>query len=104
MGGRPHLIPALIIAVMLVVAIASLPYGYYQLLRWVTCAVAVFIAVMGYRWGKVWATWVFGLVAILFNPLWPIHLTREIWRPIDLVYAVLFITSVFVLREPAKPR
>jgi len=104
MISRPHLIPALVVAVMLVVAICSLPYGYYQLLRWCTCGVAVFIAVMGYRWGKIWATWVFGFVAVLFNPLLPIHLTREFWRPIDLVCAALFFTIVFVLREPAKPR
>jgi hypothetical protein len=104
MSGRPHLIPALIVAIMLVVARAPLAYGYYQLLRWVTCGVAVFIAVMAYRWGKVWATWLFGLVAVLFNPLWPIHLTKEIWTPIDLACAVLFITNVFVLREPTKTR
>jgi FtsH-binding integral membrane protein len=99
MRGRPHLIPALVVAVMLVVAIASLPYGYYQLLRWVTCGVAVFIAIMAYRWGKVWATGIFGLVAVLFNPLLPIYLTREIWRPIDLTCAVLFIVSIFILKE-----
>ncbi|MCX6009230.1 MAG: hypothetical protein NTW48_04235 [Chloroflexi bacterium] len=104
MRGRPHLIPAVIVGIMLCVAVAPLAYGYYQLLRWVTCGVAVFIAVMAYRWGKVWATWVFGLVAILFNPLWPIYLTRAIWRPIDLACAVLFVTSVFVVREPTKPR
>jgi hypothetical protein len=102
--GRPNLIPAVIVAIMLCVAVAPLAYGYYQLLRWVTCGVAVFIAVMAYRWGKVWATWVFGLVAILFNPLAPIHLTKQIWQPIDLACAVLFVISVFVLREPPKPR
>ena len=104
MKGRPHLVPALIVAIMLVVAIAPLVYGYYQLLRWVTCGVAVFIAIMAYRWGKLWATWVFGLVAVLFNPIWPIYLARGIWRPVDLACAVLFITSVFVLRGPTKPR
>ena len=104
MSGRPHLIPALIVAIMLVVTIASLPYGYYQLLRWVTCGVAIFIAIMAYKWGKAWATWIFGLIAVLFNPFWTIHLTRDIWRPIDLACAVLFITSVFALREPAKSR
>ena len=99
MRGRPHLIPAVIVAVMLCVAVAPLAYGYYQLLRWVTCGVAVFIAVMAYRWGKAWATWVFGFVAVLFNPLWPVYLTRDIWRPIDLACAVLFVVSTFILKE-----
>lgn len=94
---RPHLIPALLVAVMLIVAVASLPYGYYQFLRWVTCVTAVYIAVMSYTWNKKWATWVFGAIAILFNPLFPIYLTKEIWRPIDIFAAILFIVGIFII-------
>jgi hypothetical protein len=100
LSRRPHLIPSLIIAVMLIVAVASLPYGYYQLLRWVTCAVAVFIAFKSYGWHKTWAVWLFGAIAVLFNPIVPIHLTKEIWQPIDIVSAILFGISAFMLRKP----
>jgi len=96
----PHLIPSLIIAIMLLVAVAPLPYGYYQLLRWFTCAVAAFIVVKSYQWKKTWAVWLFGAIAVLFNPIFPIHLTKEIWQPIDVVSAVLFGISVFMLRKP----
>ena len=100
MKGRPHLVLALIVAAMLVGAVAPLPYGYYQFLRWITCGVAVFIAFEAYSWKKIWATWVFGIIAVLFNPLIPVHLTKEIWQPIDLVCALLFGTSTILLREP----
>lgn len=102
MNNRPHLIPALSSAVMLLGAIAPLPYGYYQLLRWVICGVAIFTAVSAYRWGKTWATWLFGVVAALFNPIVPIHLTREIWQPIDLAAALLFGLSILFLSKPVK--
>ncbi len=102
MGKRPHVIPAVIVAVMLLGAVAPLPYGYYQLLRWVTCGVGVFIAVEAYRWGKIWATWLFGIVAVLFNPIIPIHLTKEIWQPIDLGCALLFSLSLLLLKAPAE--
>ncbi len=92
--ARPHFIPASIITVLLIVAVFSLPYGYYQFLRWATCATAVYIAVMSYKWDKKWATWLFGAIAILFNPLFPIYLTKEIWRPINVVCAVLFSLSI----------
>ncbi len=101
MEKRPHLIPALIVAIMLLVAVAPLPYGYYQFLRWVTCGVAAFIAVKGYTWKQTWATWLFGAVAVMFNPILPIYLTREIWRPIDLAVALLFVLSILLLREQA---
>jgi len=102
MKDRPHLIPALVAAIMLFVAIAELPYGYYQILRWVVCGVAIYIAYMAYRWRKVWATWVFGFVAALFNPIIPVHLTKEIWQPIDVICAILFALSPLLLKEPSQ--
>lgn len=36
-----------------------------------------------------WA-WVFGIIALLFNPIIPVHLSREIWAPIDIMAALIF--------------
>ena len=102
MKRRPHLILALVAATMLFVAIADLQYGYYQILRWVVCGVAVYIAYMAYTWGKVWATWVFGFVAVLFNPIIPVHLTKEIWQPINVICGILFGLSPLFLKEPRQ--
>jgi len=41
---HPHLIPAIIAALILLGALAPWPYGYYQLLRFVVCGVAVYVA------------------------------------------------------------
>jgi hypothetical protein len=102
MKVRPHLIPAIIIALLLLFAVASLPYGYYQFLRWTTCVTAVYIAVMGFIWDKKWATWVFGAIAILFNPIFPVYLTKDIWRPIDITCAVIFLCSIIFLFKPKQ--
>ena len=96
---RPHLIPSLIAATMLLGALADWPYGYYQLLRLVTCGASVYIAVLAYSWEKVWATWLFGFIAVLFNPLLPVHLPRELWQPIDLIFAVIFVAIAFILKD-----
>lgn len=99
---RPHLIPCIITALMLVGALGRWPYGYYQLLRWVTCGAAVFVAFVAYNWEKLWATWLFGFIALLFNPVIPVHLSREIWQPIDVVCALLFAIIALALREPRQ--
>jgi hypothetical protein len=99
---RPHLIPAIIAAVMLLLALASWPYGYYQLLRLVVCGVSVYVAFMAYQWQKIWETWTFGFIAVLFNPLIPIHFSRELWQTIDVICALLFILSVFILKNPVE--
>ena len=102
MKNRPHVYPAIIAAIMLLIAILPLPYGYYQFLRWVVCGIAAFIAFEAYNWGKTWAIWLFGIIAILFNPIIPVHLTKEIWQPIDLVCALLFSLSILLLEAPSE--
>ncbi len=55
---------------MLFWALADNPYGYYQILRWVVCGLTRYLA---YRNDKnVWA-WIFGVTAVLFNPIAPIY-------------------------------
>jgi hypothetical protein len=97
--SRPHLIPSIVAALMLLGALGDWPYGYYQLLRWVICGAGIWVAVTAYNWQKLWATWLFGIIAVLFNPLIPIHLSRELWQPIDLICALLFIVNIFLLKE-----
>ncbi len=99
---RPHLIPSLIAVTMLLISLADLPYGYYQLLRFVTCGVAMYVAYTAYKWQKVWVVWLFGFVALLFNPLIPIHLSRELWQPIDVLCALTFTVIAITLKNPVK--
>ena len=87
---------------MLLGALFNWPYGYYQLLRFVVCGVSAYIAFNAYQWQKIGVGWLFGFVAFLFNPLIPIHLSREIWQVIDFICAILFIVSAFILKKPEK--
>ena len=101
---KPHLIPSLIAIAMLVGALAQWPYGYYQLLRFVICGVSIYVAFIVYSWQKIWAIWLFGFIAVLFNPLIPIHLSRELWQSIDIICAILFAVVVFILRKPTEEK
>jgi len=49
---RPCLIPAGVASIMLFLALAPWPYGYYQLLRFVVCGVSAYMAFMAYTWQK----------------------------------------------------
>lgn len=99
--GRPLLLPAVLISgALLLATVARLPYGYYQFLRWVTCAGAILFAVRGPAMGQPWAPWVFALLAFLFNPLAPIHVPRESWRLFDIAWAVIFLAGGILLIHP----
>ena len=101
-GG--FLLACLIASGMLFFALSKLPYGYYILLRFVVCGVAAYGAFKSAELGKtVWAL-VLGIIAILFNPIIRIYLSREIWAPINLITALLLIISIFIVREATPPK
>jgi len=91
---RPHLIPALASAVLLLVALGDHPYGYFTFLRWVVFMSACLVAWVAWESEVQPATFVFAAVAILFNPLVPVYLGKSTWAPIDVVCAVLFALSL----------
>lgn len=83
---------------MLLVALApGLPYGYYTLLRWVCCAVFVLLAYLAWSVEKPAGTWVLGFFALLFNPLVPVYLGREVWVVLDVIAAVVIAGSTWLL-------
>jgi len=67
-------------------------------------AAAVFVAYKSYGWRALWGAWLFGFIAVLFNPLIPVHLWREIWQPIDLAVAAAFLVAAVLLRRPEAPK
>lgn len=96
------IIGRVVVAGMLVWALAQHPYGYYQLLRVVTTAVCVFGIYCAVSWKKAGWPWVFGILAVLFNPLVPIRLPRVTWNVIDIAVALFLIVSILLFR-PSQP-
>ena len=82
---------------MLFGAIAEWPYGYYILLRWINCIASILVAFQAFEKNIDWAKAVFIVIAILFNPLAPIYLSRSTWIPLDIITAILFIFAIKIL-------
>lgn len=80
----------------------SWPYGFFTLLRFVVFAATAYIAWMAYQQQKERWVWIFGFLAVLFNPFIVIHLNRELWSFIDLIVGVFMITSVFIFKLEQK--
>jgi hypothetical protein len=96
------IIAKLIAAVMLFAALGRHPYDYFTLLRWVACGVAAFTAFQAVEIKKTGWLWVFVIVAIVLNPIAPVHLKREMWAFVDAAAALLFLLSIAVMdiRKP----
>jgi TM2 domain-containing membrane protein YozV len=100
--NRPHLIPGLLAALMLFGSLGQWPYGYYTLLRFVVCGVGAYAAFVMQGWAKTGLAWLFGFIAVLFNPLVPVHLYRELWQPIDALCGIIFLLVALAVKEPSS--
>jgi len=90
---RVNWIPLAVSIAMLVASAGDWPYGFYQLLRIVVTGTAVYVVAQVVNRRQFWP-WIMGGVAILFNPILPISLTREQWQPIDFGVAVIFVIAL----------
>jgi len=98
-------IPQAIAGVMLLWALnPENPYGYYILLRWVCCAAFTYLALKAYAQGKEGWVWVLGVMAVIYNPIIRIHLTREIWSVLNVVTVIAMVASIGVLRSSLSLR
>ena len=87
---------SIICIVLLLIAIPTgLPYGYYIFLRWIISLSSVFIAYKAYERGKNTWIYIFGGLAILFNPIVPVYLDKSVWVSINLTSVVLFMIFGF---------
>lgn len=80
------------------------PYGYYILLRWVCCAAFAFLAIQAFARNKTPWVWIFGVVAVVYNPIFRIHLTREIWSVVNVATILVAAVSVFALTRKTKDK
>lgn len=81
----------LIMAVILLTCLFDMPYGYYQLVRFV--AMVVF-GINAFNYGvkeNSSLMIMMGALALLFQPLFPITLGRTIWNIIDVVVAIFLL-------------
>ena len=77
-------------------------YDYFTFLRYATTGVALWSSFVASKNEKIYWIWAMVGVAILFNPIIPIHFDRRIWRLIDLLTAMIFGISIFTLRPKLR--
>ena len=92
-------VPFIVATLMLFAGVGSWPYWYYTALRIVVSSVSIYGIILAcYRQKKLLLPPLV-VVAVLFNPFFPLSLSRKLWFVIDVVCGVFFIFSSLVLRK-----
>ena len=92
----PH---ALVVGLLLWALVPSNPYGYYSVMRWILCATFIYLAVRSHEQQRHTWVWVWGVSAGIYNPIFPVHATREFWSLVNIVTIGVVAFGVFATRR-----
>lgn len=73
-----------------------MPYGYFQLVRFVALVGFGFLAYHSQEKENRRAFIVYVILALLFQPFFKIALGRVLWNVVDLIVAISLLVSIFV--------
>lgn len=93
----------IILAVLFFVCLFDMPYGYFQLVRFLALAGFALLAYNSNEQGHKTEAIIYVCLAILFQPLIKIALGRQLWNVIDVVVGIGLIVSIFI-RPSNNPR
>lgn len=98
-------LPQTVIAVFLIRALMiTNPYGFYIVLRWITCPIFIYLASRAHkqnleRWRNS-----FLVLALVYNPLIRVHLSRPEWQAINLATLLAVWASAPSLSRASRQR
>ncbi len=87
----------LLAAGMLFAALGRHGYDFYTLLRWIACGVCAYTAFQASLTKRNGWLWIFAILALILNPIVPLHFKRETWALVDVAAAVLLLVSIAIV-------
>jgi hypothetical protein len=83
-----------VLAILLILCLAPMPYGYYQFVRFAALIGFAVLAYQANEEGKQTEMVIYGALALLFQPFIKIALGRELWNIVDVIVGVGLIVSI----------
>ena len=90
-----------ILSILLVVCVFDMPYGFYQLVRFIALVGFGILAFNANQENKKTELIIYVSLALLFQPFMKISLGRDLWNIIDVIIAVALVSSLFVKDKQA---
>lgn len=90
------------LAALMLLCLAPMPYGYFQLVRFLATIAFGIMAFRYYTEKKESLTYTCGVLALLFQPFYKIALGRTVWNIVDVIVAIGLIVLFFWERNNKK--
>lgn len=82
-------------AVVLLLCILPLPYGFFTIVRVVITFISLYFAYEYFTNNKKGLALTFAVIAVLFQPFVKLPLGREVWLVVDIIVAILLLFLAF---------
>lgn len=84
------------LAILFFLCLLNMPYGYYELVRFLALVGFSALAFMENQNKNTTAVFVYVALALLFQPFFKIALGRELWNIIDVIVGVGLLVTLFI--------
>jgi len=85
----------LVLSILLFICLLDMPYGYYQLVRVLALVGFGYLAFQAKKNENEKEMFIYGGLALLFQPFLKIPLGRELWNIVDILVGLGLIISLF---------
>lgn len=93
----------IVLAILLFLCLADMPYGFYQFVRFAGLVGFAILAYQANEQGRQTEMFIYGGLALLFQPFFKIALGREIWNIVDVIVGIGLLISIF-MKPKESPR
>lgn len=94
----------IVLVIAMLIPVLSPPYWYYQLLRLFGTIGFGYLAYSEYKSSIKYLPVMFGVFAVLLNPVFTISFGRDIWLIVDIAIAILTTISIFIENKLASQK
>jgi hypothetical protein len=89
----------IILAVLLFLCLADMPYGYYEFVRFASMIGFGILGYKAYSRNNQTMMVVYGSLALLFQPFFKVALGRDLWNIVDVVVGVWLLGNTLIKKE-----
>ncbi|WP_298954875.1 DUF6804 family protein [uncultured Nonlabens sp.] len=86
----------IVLAILLLLCLLDMPYGFYQLVRFASLIGFGILAYSASEKESKTEMIIYGGLALLFQPFFKIALGREIWNIVDVIVGIGLIASLII--------
>ena len=88
-----------ILAILMFICLADVPYGYFQFVRFAALVGFGILAIAASRDDNQTEMFIYGALALLFQPFFKIALGREVWNVVDVIVGAGLLISIFTSKK-----